>query len=356
MIYLKYPDLKLDFNNKKIAGFDLDYTLIKPKSGKKFPQNSSDWTWLYPEVKTNLLKLAGDKRFVIVIFTNQQGIEKGKTTIEELKEKFQQIQMDISIQLVFLVADKDDKYRKPRVGLWKYLQDKGAIKKGSFYVGDAAGRIKDKQFSKDHSDSDRKFAANVGIDFYTPEVYFLHNKDIKMERLWKYNGYLLDYRKEQRKKYKKFQFSSKPNLILVSGLPGSGKSRLANKISKKYDFLYLSKDKDKSKLKSKFNKVLEEKKSVIIEGLLYTQEQRHEYLDLAKKFKFKCYLIELETGMNLSYHLNHYRNLKTGDKLVPKVVYHTFNKYYEKPDKKEFKKIYYYHPKIKRKVNKYFLY
>ena len=34
---------------------------------------------------------------------------------------------------------------KSRVGLWKFLQEKGATKKGSFYVGDAAGRIKDKQ-------------------------------------------------------------------------------------------------------------------------------------------------------------------------------------------------------------------
>ena len=55
MIYLKYPDIESDFYNKKIAGFDLDYNLIKPKSGKKFPQSSDDWTWLYPEVKKNLI-------------------------------------------------------------------------------------------------------------------------------------------------------------------------------------------------------------------------------------------------------------------------------------------------------------
>jgi len=34
----------------------------------------------------------------------------------------------------------------------------------AFFVGDAAGRI------RDHSASDRKFALNVGIQFHTPQV------------------------------------------------------------------------------------------------------------------------------------------------------------------------------------------
>ena len=37
----------------------------------------------------------------------------------------------------------------------------------SCYVGDAAGR------SKDHGDGDRKWAANAGLAFYTPEVRML---------------------------------------------------------------------------------------------------------------------------------------------------------------------------------------
>ena len=39
-------------------------------------------------------------------------------------------------------------------------------KKKSFYVGDMAGRKKDK------SDSDFKFALNIKFKFYTPEEYF----------------------------------------------------------------------------------------------------------------------------------------------------------------------------------------
>lgn len=40
----------------------------------------------------------------------------------------------------------------------------------SFFVGDAAGRAKNWEMGrrKDFSASDRKFAANIGLNFYTP--------------------------------------------------------------------------------------------------------------------------------------------------------------------------------------------
>ena len=43
------------------------------------------------------------------------------------------------------------------------LTDKSA----SFFVGDAAGRL------NDHSSSDRKWALNIGIPFFTPEVLYI---------------------------------------------------------------------------------------------------------------------------------------------------------------------------------------
>lgn len=72
--------------------------------------------------------------------------------------------------MLFLAATHSDKYRKPAQGSWEYFlanhvkDDKLNMKK-SFYCGDAAGRPKEGDRKKDFSDTDRKFAINVGLPF-----------------------------------------------------------------------------------------------------------------------------------------------------------------------------------------------
>ena len=48
------------YNNKsaKIAAFDMDYTLIKTKSGALFAKNCFDWQILYNQVPQKLQNLA----------------------------------------------------------------------------------------------------------------------------------------------------------------------------------------------------------------------------------------------------------------------------------------------------------
>jgi len=362
MLFLKYPNIEFNFKNKKIAGFDLDYTLIKPKSGKKFPVDSNDWVWLFPEVKDILIEIAKKDTHIITIFTNQLGLANGKTTIDELKEKYKQIHESLNIQLVFLVSDKDDIFRKPRIGLWEFLKKKGIDNNHSYYVGDAAGRLKDGLYKKDHSDSDRKFAYNIGIDFYSPEVFFLSNKDKEKEREWQYQGYLLDYDNKQTPKYEKIKHTLKldtykQNIILITGLPGSGKTYLSKKLEDKYNYEYLSKDKyngiSSKLLINKLKNIISDGKSVIIEGLMYTNDQREQYLDIAKDYN--KYIIIMKTDMNLAFHLNTLRFLNDNGKLIPKVVYHTYNKYFEEPNISKYDKTFEYHPKINKEINKYFL-
>ena len=116
-----------------------------------------------------------------MIFTNQGGVEAGHTTAADLKKKFGMIQKALGIPMTFLAATHSDMYRKPTTGMWDYLEKQlcegvSIDKKRSFYCGDAAGRPKTDTRKKDFSDSDIKFALNIGLPFKTPEEVFLGEK------------------------------------------------------------------------------------------------------------------------------------------------------------------------------------
>ena len=85
--------------------------------------------------------------------------------------------------MIYLAATLSDQYRKPAVGSFEYMKKEifpglDISMKESFYCGDAAGRPKTETRSKDFSDSDIKFAANVGLKFLTPEELFLDQKAV----------------------------------------------------------------------------------------------------------------------------------------------------------------------------------
>ena len=82
------------------------------------------------------------------------------------------------VPLTVLCATAKDSYRKPGARSWSHFA--GAHNGGvevdptrSFYVGDAAGRPARAGRKEDFSDSDRAFAAAVGIRFYTETEFFL---------------------------------------------------------------------------------------------------------------------------------------------------------------------------------------
>lgn len=349
--------IKLNFNiemtKNKVACFDLDHTLIKPKSGKTFPIDKNDWIWIYDNVPQKLNELYQND-FNIIIFTNQLGISKNKTNKEDIIFKISSIQKELNFPILAYIAYKDDVYRKPRIGCWKDLMKtlKNKInKKDSFYVGDMAGRIKNKNFKKDRNDSDRKFAKNAKINFLTPEMYFLGEK----EREWQYNNYKLDHvNNKDNLKIKPL----KKEILLISGYPGSGKSTLAsNLISENFkQYNFFSKDKNGNNIIKLVKKSINDNKNIIIEGLLFNYEKRKKYIDLAKENDYKIRIIEINSDFDFAYHLNVYRSIKTKEESIPKVVYYTYRKYYQKPNTKLFDQIINYNPNYPKKINKYFLY
>lgn len=147
-----------------VAAFDLDHTLTHHRSGATFAKSLEDIA-VMPR-RLEVLRDLISKRYLIVIFTNQSAIS------EKVRENhFRRVDHAIkllNLPVMLLMATAKDQYRKPQIGMWtEMMKITGAVNKaGSFYCGDAAGR------SGDHSDSDLKFAQNIGITFYLPEQAF----------------------------------------------------------------------------------------------------------------------------------------------------------------------------------------
>ncbi|XP_071956123.1 uncharacterized protein [Antedon mediterranea] len=175
---LLYYETKGVHSNEQVASFDLDGTIIKTKSGKPYPQNEHDWVFTSPNVKSiiqdNLYHNINN-----VIMSNQNGIESGAQDKDEWMAKVEKITSDLDVPMFVLAATTKNKYRKPDTGMWDYYsctlnQFKTIDKENAVYVGDAAGR------PDDFSDSDKKFAENVGIQFENNNQYFDMKRHIEL--------------------------------------------------------------------------------------------------------------------------------------------------------------------------------
>lgn len=164
-----------------IAAFDLDGTMVIPKSGT-WPRSASDWKWLFANVKTKMTEEYQNGKRVVII-SNQGGFnfkKVGAQRKDDWKIKLQNIATELAIPLSIYAAPMDDEYRKPNAGMWfKMLESNQGVdvnREESFFVGDAAGR------NGDHSDADSGFARNAGIKFFVPEDYFGAEKPVSKAR------------------------------------------------------------------------------------------------------------------------------------------------------------------------------
>jgi bifunctional polynucleotide phosphatase/kinase len=146
-------------------------------------------------------------RYNVAIFTNQGSIslrsdsktlKSDQRSLTHFKAKVASILTQLDIPVVVLAATARDAYRKPRIRMWHELLEEidldvhvGPDLPHCFFVGDAGGRPARTDTKADHACSDRfnircgscvsdvlkscrDFASNVGIEFKSPEEFFLH--------------------------------------------------------------------------------------------------------------------------------------------------------------------------------------
>lgn len=321
----------------KIAAYDMDGTLITTRSGLVFPKDYDDWQLLYADVP-NKLKELHKSSYKIVIFTNQASIGSGKANANSFKKKLKNIVQKIGVPMQIFIATGNSIYRKPAPGMWQKLQEYNDSviidKESSFYVGDAAGRIKNwaPGKKKDHSLADRLLALNIGLKFYTPEEHFrghgqaqymmpgfnptdLSNKEIC-------TGASIT--------------SSNQEVILMVGCPGSGKSHFVRNHLSDYECVNRDSLGSWQKCINAMEKHLTEKRSVVVDNTNPDSTSRQRYIEVAKRYNasVRCFIMSI--SVDHAKHNNKFRELTDPSHAkISEIIINSYMKNYQLPTMEE---------------------
>ncbi|KAG9047609.1 hypothetical protein FS837_001867 [Tulasnella sp. UAMH 9824] len=269
-------------SSPKVAAFDIDGTLIKPKSGAKFAKDHEDWKWWADgTIIPKKLKELDEEGYSIVLVTNQALGEppKGKSKdpdarakLPKFKKFFDKLPLIASaiptVPFRIFVASSKDQYRKPIPGTWfeleKLFKNEGIeIGDKSFYIGDAAGR------DGDHNITDRLYAQNVGIPFYTPE----------------------------------------PEIVLFVGYPASGKTSFYKRHFAPAGYVHVNQDtlKTKSKCLAAVREAIASGKSCAVDNTNRDLATRADYHRLAQELNVSIRALVWNITLDLAWHINLYR-------------------------------------------------
>jgi bifunctional polynucleotide phosphatase/kinase len=283
----------------KMAACDYDWTMVNPKDGKTFPTSIEDWQWMYPNVPEKIKQYYEDG-YMIVVFSNQS--KKWKC------DQIQQVMKQLEIPLFVVIATEKCDY-KPNPILFNTLLGENEInKEESFFVGDALGR------KSDFSDSDKVFAENIGIKWYSPEDIFI-NKSAIFE-------------------LPSIPLSTNPEIVIMMGYPGSGKSTIAENICKNENYIHIAGDiyKTSSKMRKASLEYILQSKSVVFDATHSSIKKRNEFIELGKKYNYEVKCIHVATSLDISYKRN---KARCDEKQVPKIAYSVYKKFYEEPTEEE---------------------
>ncbi|KAI9021725.1 polynucleotide kinase 3 phosphatase-domain-containing protein [Phycomyces nitens] len=323
----------------KIAAFDLDSTLITTKSGRVHAKDENDWQWWHSSVQSKIENLH-QEGYKIVIFSNQNGLNTD-TRINGFKSKAAAILSQLSIPVWIFAALHKDGYRKPCTGMWDLLEkeandDVQIDRSNSLFIGDAAGRQDGwkPKVKKDHSCADRKFAANIGIEFKTPEEFFLNEP--KAPFTWgPFDPHIID--KDATLSIPKL--GSEPHVVVFVGYPASGKSKFANKYLVPKGYIHVNQDtlKTRKKCIEAVKKALDERKSVVIDNTNPEASTRALYIRLAKDSGVPIHCFYFTADEHLSRHNNYYRALNPPHdrEVLSDIVFRTFKAKLQEPNESE---------------------
>ena len=252
VVYYINPDFKF---HQTIAMFSFVGSIVKrviPELDINGEKNNTykQLDYLYDRQKIKeKIKSITDKGASIILYDSFK-----TDSLDEIQNAIETFQKDVECPIASFISTKANRYSKPFTGMCKFIellykgQNKKIKKSVSMVIGNKAGLISFKRRKLYNTCTDRAFAYNIGLNFTTPERFFL---ELSKFSLWEWDGNILD--KENRSilinnMYKipipiiideinKLPESNKYTVI-VTGTPSCGKTTFAKKIKRKWDVDY----------------------------------------------------------------------------------------------------------------------
>lgn len=283
---------------KRLAIFDFDWTMVKPKNGRRFPKDRSDWEWWSPRVP-EVIRDYARRRFRIVLVTDQSKPWK----IDMIRDVLEVLGVSATV-----VIGTEPETKKPHTGQFlSVIPETSMDKTKSFFVGDAAGR------PGDWADTDRRFAEAIGVRFDTPEALF---REVKMDT----------------------QAWAKKHVLIMVGFPGSGKSTWAQAFAKEHAQTVTRIEGDTYKTATAMVKAARDAHdahpdhTLVMDATNGTRERRAAYIEFAKSIGFPVVCVWMTTDLKTALAR---AQARTTAPAVPAVALYRYQKVFEAPTQDE---------------------
>ena len=283
-------------DNKPIAAFDYDGTLVRARKGRQHACDIDDWRWMRASVPDHLKALA--TTYTIWVITDQSKPWK----IDQIKTVLGSLEIPITVVV-------GGTTKKPDVA-WATTCLSGQTP--AYYVGDAAGR------TGDWSDCDRVFAERLGVPFHVPEAVFpaaaLVPRPIPAHLLLQEQG--------------------EGVAVIMVGYPGSGKSTVAKHIGGVRI--------DGDALGTPVAMVREAKRqfaagarTIVFDSTGGTVARRRLFVDWATQVELRPVIVWVQTDIETAMDWARERSYLPEGRHIPAVAFYVYRKHFEPPTEDE---------------------